>query len=90
MRVIVRVRNGHARGRACFNGRGLAGEHIDLGSRSDRRALTLRASSSAPTLSAARSVRKKTEGNTGIDHRAQQHVAADAGKAVQIGNTHRG
>jgi len=28
--------------------------------------------------------------NPRIHHGAQQHVAADAGKAVQIGNTHRG
>ena len=26
--------------------------------------------------------------NAGIDHGAEQHVAADAGKAVQVGNTH--
>ena len=29
-------------------------------------------------------------GNAGIDHRAQQHVPADAGKTIQVGNTHRG
>jgi len=34
--------------------------------------------------------RKMTEGNTGIDQCAQQHVAADACKALQISNTHRG
>jgi hypothetical protein len=31
-----------------------------------------------------------TEGNSGVDESSQQHVAADAGKAFQISNTHRG
>ena len=32
---------------------------------------------------------KVAEGNTGIDQRAQQHVAANAGKALQISNSHQ-
>jgi hypothetical protein len=28
--------------------------------------------------------------HTGIDQRAQKHVAADAGKTIKVGYTHRG
>ena len=28
--------------------------------------------------------------HTGIDQRAQEHVAADAGKTIKVGYTHRG
>ena len=50
--------------------------------------LTLRISSRAPTFSAA-AVSASAEGHACIDQRAQQHVAADAGKTLQISNSHR-
>jgi hypothetical protein len=36
-----------------------------------------------------RGVLKDFEGKTGVDHRAEQHVAADTGEAIEIGNPHR-
>jgi hypothetical protein len=72
-----------------FGGRTLAGENLDL-SRSQTTAHYLAGFESGAYVECVRSVGKKTEGNTGIDHRAQQHVAADAGKTIQISNSHRG
>ena len=33
---------------------------------------------------------KQFERDAGIDQRAQQHVAADAGKTLEVANSHRG
>ena len=51
--------------------------------------LTLRISRRAPTFSAAAVSSKTGEGNARIHQGSQQHVAADAGKTLQITNTHR-
>src|SRR6516225_5985109 len=32
---------------------------------------------------------KNVEGETGVDHGAEEHVAADTGEAIEIGNPHR-
>ena len=52
--------------------------------------LTLRISSRAPTFSAAAVCLQAVKGNARIHQRAQQHVSADAGKTLQISNSHRG
>ena len=88
MGVIVAVGMGVLVVRMFFSG-SLADENLDLG-RAQTAAHHLARFESGAHLECARSVGKKSEGNTGIDHRAQQHVAADSGKAVQITNTHRG
>ena len=51
--------------------------------------LTLRISRRAPTFKAAAVSASTVEGNARIHQRAQQHVAADPGKALQITNSHR-
>ena len=44
----------------------------------------------AAHIQCCRCVRKDAQRYPGIDDSAQQHVAADAGKAIQVANTHRG
>jgi hypothetical protein len=72
-----------------FSGGGLAGKNLDLG-RAQTAAHHFARFEFGAHIERARGVGKKIEGNTGIDHCAQQHIAADTGKAVQIAYTHRG
>ena len=71
-----------------FNGQCIGRNHVHFGC---GQAATVHLAHLQPRTNVQRSrgLRKASEGNARIHQRSQQHVAADAGKALQIANSHR-
>ena len=69
-------------------GTGFGGQHIDFGG-GDSSAAHLAGFEACAHVQGRGGFGQALQWNAGIDQRAQQHVAADAGKALQISNSHR-
>lgn len=89
MRVMsIFMRMGRIAAVRMLRRRTIAGQHIHLGSR-DTAAAHLAHLEARTHIQRGSRLLKQAERSAGIHKGAKQHVAADAGKALQISNAHR-